>query len=174
METAIGIKRASVVEWEHMVPAGNIGKQRKCWQEKICVKSGKPYKGRKCCEKIDPIFKMEEGELYNLWPSVGLVNQARSNYRYSPLESKNGFFWCDFEVDKVLRKIEPADRAKGIVARATLFMSYKYEITISDDQQKLFEAWDKQFPPDEWEKAWALAVKKIEGYSNPYIENHTD
>ena len=173
MDAALQMKRANTIEWEHIVPAENIGRQRKCWQEKICERNHITYKGRKCCEQIDPIFKMEEGELYNLWPSVGLVNQIRSNYRYSTMESKNGFYGCGFEVDKTLRKVEPSDRAKGIVARATLFMSYKYEIDLSKAQQQLFEAWDKNFPPDDWEKAWAHEVEKIEGYSNPYIENHT-
>ena len=172
MEAAGPYKRAHYVEWEHIMPAENIGKQRECWQKKICIRANKPYKGRKCCELIDPVFQKEEAELYNIWPSVGLVNQARSNYRYSPLETKNGFFGCDFEVDKKMRKVEPADTVKGIVARANLFMAYKYGIDVSEAQLKLFAAWDKQFPPQAWEREWATKVMRIEGHPNPYIENH--
>ena len=169
MESASMIKRAHRVEWEHMMPAENFGRHFKCWREPICLHNEKYFKGRKCCEKIDAEFKLAESELYNLWASVGLVNQARSNYRYSTLPKKNGFYGCTFEVDSQLRKVEPADRAKGIVARANLFMAKKYHIHISPSQQKLFEAWNKQFPPTEWEKIWASKIAEIEGYSNPYI-----
>ena len=171
MESASMIKRAHRVEWEHMMPAENFGRHFKCWREPICLHNGKPFKGRKCCEKIDAEFKRAESELYNLWPSVGLVNQARSNYRYSVLPKKNGFYGCTFEVDNQLRKIEPADRAKGIVARANLFMAQKYYIQLSPSQQKLFEIWNKEFPPTSWEKIWASKIAEIEGYSNPYIRD---
>lgn len=169
MLSATHIKRARVVEWEHMMPAENIGQQLQCWREKICVSKGKSYKGRKCCEKIDTRFQKAEAELYNLWPAVGLVNQVRSNYRYSPLPNEDDFFGCNFKVDKTLRKVEPADDAKGIVARANLFMSRQYDIQLSDAQRKLFETWNKEFPPSLWEKQWASEVAQIEGYPNPFI-----
>lgn len=104
-----------------------------------------------------------------MWPSVGLVNQVRSNYRYSVLPKKNSFYGCDFEVDVESRQAEPGDRAKGIVARANLFMSDKYHVQLSPSQRKLFEIWSKQYPPSVWEKEWALKVAQIEGYSNSYI-----
>lgn len=90
MESASNIIRAQLVEWEHM-PAEQFGKHFKCWREALCEKNGRPYKGRACCEKSDPLFRKVEAELYNLWPSVGLVNQARSNYRFSALENKSHF-----------------------------------------------------------------------------------
>lgn len=171
MEEADRYKRAHVMEWEHMMPAENFGRQLPCWQEKICSKANKPYRGRACCARMDSTFQKMEAELYNLWPAVGFVNQARSNYRFSPLEGTSGFFGCDFKVDKILRKVEPRDSAKGIVARANLFMSQKYQINISESQQTLFEIWNQQFPPDEWEIHWANEIEKIEGYSNHYIQN---
>ena len=169
MQAAGFRKRAHHVEWEHMMPAENFGRQFTCWRERLCQKHGKPYKGRACCEKIDPTFRHAEAELYNLWPAVGLVNQARSNYRFSPLETTIGFYGCDIEIDATLRKVEPPDRAKGIVARANLFMSDKYQVQLSEAQRKLFEIWNTQFPPNAWEKNWASKIASIEGYSNPYI-----
>ena len=35
MEEADRYKRAHVMEWEHMMPAENFGRQLPCWQEKI-------------------------------------------------------------------------------------------------------------------------------------------
>lgn len=170
MQTASGIKRAHRIEWEHMMPAENFGRHFVCWQEAICHKDTKRFKGRKCCEQIDELFNQAEAELYNLWPAVGLVNQARSNYRFAQLDNKTIFYGCNFAIDKDARKVEPADSAKGIVARANLFMSDKYDVPLSSSQRKLFNAWNKQFPPSEWEKQWAKAVREIEGYSNPYIQ----
>ena len=169
MQLAEPIKRAHRVEWEHMMPAENFGKHLQCWNEKICNHHNKKTKGRKCCEELDVKFRQMEGELYNLWPAVGLVNQARSNYQYTLLDSVENFYGCDFKVSAQAHKIEPANRAKGIVARANLFMSKKYDIKLSPSQRKLFDAWNKQFPPSLFEKKWASQVALIEGYPNPYI-----
>jgi len=170
MSQAEPIKRAHRIEWEHMMPAENFGRHFPCWREKLCTdKRGRAYRGRKCCEKISPEFRKAEAELFNLWPAVGVINQMRSNYRYSPLEGSHNTYGCNFISDKKLRKAEPADISKGVVARANLFMSDKYQINLSKSQRKIYEAWHQQFPPNAWEQAWAMAVAAIEGYENPYI-----
>ncbi len=170
MGDANGLKRANRTEWEHMMPAQNFGRQLECWQRPLCEKNGKAYKGRRCCEKIDPIFRQIEAELYNIFPAVGIINQVRSNYRFSMLEGNGRFHGCPFKVDKQLRKVEPSDYAKGIVARANLFVAYRYQIELSKSQRMLFESWDNQYPPTPWEKEWAHRVYLIEGYKNFYIE----
>lgn len=46
--------RSDRVEWEHVVPASWIGRERSCWTagHALCVKKKvKAFKGRKCCEK---------------------------------------------------------------------------------------------------------------------------
>ncbi|STX50912.1 putative endonuclease-1 [Legionella busanensis] len=170
MQSAAKFKRARRVEWEHMMPAENFGNQFACWREPLCKKrNGKQYRGRACCERIDPKFRQAEAELYNLWPAVGLVNQARSNYRYSKLNPHTTFYGCPITIDSATRRVEPADYAKGIVARANLFMSYKYGIHLSEAQRTLFLMWDTQFPPSNIEKQWAQKVAEVEGYDNPYI-----
>ncbi len=169
MSSANPIKRAHRIEWEHMMAAEHFGHHFKCWREPLCEKKGKRYKGRACCEQIDAEFRHLESELYNLWPSVGLVNQARSNYRFSALEGQKSFFGCDILIDKSIRRVEPPNHAKGIVARAHLFIAEHYGIALSGAQQKLFESWNAQYPPDAWEREWAQRVATIEGYENLYI-----
>lgn len=172
MNAALPIERAHRIEWEHMMPAEHFGRYHQCWTEKLCVndKTGKEYKGRKCCEKIDPEFRKKEAELYNLWPAVGSVNQERLNYQYGILHNKRGFYGCEFEADKKLKIAEPPDRAKGTAARAYLFMADKYQVEISKEQRELLKHWSKQFPPDFWELQWAAEVASIVGYNNPYIK----
>ena len=134
------------------------------------MQKGKAYKGRRCCSKIDASFKKEEAELYNLWPAEGLINQARSNYRYGIVNNKINFGGCLIHIDRQERKAEPDDRIKGLVARANLFMADHYQVRLSPSQRQLFLSWHKQYPPDDWEKEWGREVAKIEGYTNPYIE----
>ena len=169
MSSANEKKRAHVVEIEHMATAYVIGHSLACWQNSICEHHGKPYKGRKCCEQMDGKFRQMESELYNLWPAVGLVNIARSNYSYAKVDSTDGFYGCDFKINKASKEVEPANKVKGIVARATLFMSDKYHIPLAENKRQLYISWNKAFPPSKWEKEWALKVAEIEGYSNPYI-----
>lgn len=56
-------KRASRIEWEHIVPAWQIGHQRQCWQQG----------GRKNCTRYDPVYQKAEADLHNLVPSIGEV-----------------------------------------------------------------------------------------------------
>ena len=169
MISAINKKRAHKVEVEHIYPMDAVGHNLTCWQTTICEHHGKHYKGRKCCEKSNYHFRQMESELYNLWPAVGLVNIARSNYLYAEVDSTDKFYGCDFKINKSSKEVEPANKVKGIVARATLFMSDKYHIPLVENKRQLYISWNKAFPPSKWEKEWALKVADIEGYSNPYI-----
>jgi deoxyribonuclease-1 len=173
MQSAQNIKRAHQMEWEHMMPAENFGRQLTCWRKKICTtENGMAFKGRKCCERTSEMFNKMEAELYNLWPSVGSVNQARSNFRYAQFSANfpyKYFYGCPILIDAYSRKVEPRVEAKGIVARANLFMAQRYKIRLSQAQQQLFVAWDGQYPPNAWEKSWAKQIAAIEGYTNPFI-----
>lgn len=122
------------------------------WREKICKdKRGRAFKGRQCCEKIDTAFKKAEAELYNLWPAVGGINQKRSNFRYSPIEGVHNTYGCNFVADIKLREVDPDDVVKGLVARANLFMTDKYNVKLSKQQRLLFESCNKMFPPSKRE-----------------------
>lgn len=174
MNSAVDKKRAHKVEIEHILATDMLGHNLSCWQNNICEHHGKPYKGRKCCEKMDGRFRQMESELYNLWPAVGLVNIARSNYSYGVVNTNGKFYGCDFKINRMTHEVEPSDNAKGIVARATLFMSDKYGVTLNDAKRALYTQWHKQYPPSKWEKDWASQIALIEGYNNPYILNQKD
>ena len=169
MSSANEKKRAHVVEIEHILAADMLGHNLNCWQNNICEHHGKLYKGRKCCEKMDGKFRQIESELYNLWPAVGLVNIARSNYSYGVVDSDDKFYGCDFKINKVTHEFEPSNKVKGIVARATLFMSDKHHIPLSENKRQLYLSWNKSFPPSKWEKEWALKVASIEAVSYTHL-----
>jgi deoxyribonuclease I len=135
-------KRASRIEWEHVVPAWTFGHQLQCWQEG----------GRRNCRKTSEKFRQMEADLMNLVPAIGEINGNRSNYSFAMLEGEPRVYGaCNFEVDFKARKVEPAPEVRGDIARIYWYMRDEYGLKISDKQQKLFEVWSKLDPVDEWE-----------------------
>ena len=134
--------RAKRIEWEHIVPAHSFGHQRQCWQNG----------GRKNCVANDPVFREMEADMFNLVPSVGELNADRSNFRFGVLPNeqyKHGA--CKFKVNFKQRVVEPRDEVKGMIARTYLYMHDRYDLRMSDQQRRLMQAWDKQFPVTAWE-----------------------
>ena len=164
-------KRATRLEWEHVVPAHQFGHTRQCWRENLCTKkNGKKYKGRRCCTKIDPVFKTMASDLYNLVPANGEVNGDRSNFKFSMLEGeKRAYGQCDVEIDFKARIVEPRPSVRGDIARIYFYMNQRYGLEISKKQRKLFDAWHKTDPVDEWEIKKNALVKELQGNSNPFI-----
>lgn len=110
-------ERGKYIEWEHVVPAHAFGNTLQCWREPICTNSkGKTYKGRKCCEKIDPEFRTMQADMYNLQPAVGELNADRSNYHYEIIAGESREYGaCDFEIEGKLA--EPREDIRGDIAR---------------------------------------------------------
>lgn len=162
-------QRAIFIEWEHVVPAWHFGHDRQCWREPICTNSkGKKFKGRKCCEKIDPLFRIMQADMYNLQPAIGELNANRSNLYFGIIDGEpRKFGACDFEVDN--KVVEPKEDIRGDIARTYFYMEYNYGITISNKQRKLFELWDKNDPVSDWERKRAKRIEKIQGNKNKFI-----
>ncbi|EOH9591149.1 TPA: endonuclease [Campylobacter jejuni] len=137
-------QRAKRIEWEHIMPAYNFGRHLPCW------KKG----GRKACQN-DPVFQKMEADKQNLVPAIGETNGDRSNFRYAqaPLNLEyNQYGNCKVYTDFKAKRFYPADYSKGWIARSYLYMSKTYNIKLSDQERKLMEAWDKQYPMSEKEK----------------------
>ncbi|WP_257398785.1 endonuclease [Campylobacter lari] len=137
-------QRAKRIEWEHIMPAQNFGKHLPCWREG----------GRKACQN-DPLFTKMEADKQNLVPAIGEVNGDRSNFRYAeaPLNLEYTQYGnCKVYTDFKLKRFYPANYSKGWIARSYLYMSKTYNIRLSDQERKLMESWDKQYPMSEKEK----------------------
>lgn len=168
-------KRARKIEWEHVIPAENFGRQFTCWRDgdDSCVKSnGKSFKGRSCCSKVNEKFKLMEADLHNLVPAIGELNANRSNFRYGIIQGEKRVYGktVDFEVDSKIRVVEPADSIKGNIARTYFYFEKKYGMTISSKDKKLFIAWDKLDPIDKWERKRNNLIYKYQGNKNPFID----
>ena len=166
-------KRSDRVEWEHVVPASWLGKERSCWTQghKLCVKNGEPFKGRKCCSKqnVDPEFMAAHNDPHNLFPASGEVNGDRSNYPYGTVNGElRTYGLCDFELGGSPKVAEPADDIRGEIARAMLYMADRYKINVRMTRSELLK-WHKADPPVNWERNRAMQIKAKTGLRNSYI-----
>lgn len=153
-------KRAHRVEIEHVMPAYDFGRYLQCWQQG----------GRKNCKK-DPRFNMMEGDLHNLYPSVGEINGDRSNFRFTDGNIKPyQYGQCPMVVDFKNRQVQPGNFSKGKIARAYLYMSDRYNIKLSKAQRNLFLVWNKQYRVNEQDCIRNDLIAKIQGNENPYIK----
>ncbi|MTI14325.1 endonuclease [Sansalvadorimonas verongulae] len=152
-------RRASRIEWEHVMPAWVFGHQMQCWQDG----------GRKKCKK-DPAFKSMEADLFNLTPAIGEVNGDRSNYSFGVLPSTpNMYGQCDFKVNFKQRTAEPPAAKRGKIARIYLYMAARYRLRLSKQDKQLYTTWNKMYPVTPWEKERNERISQIQGWSNPYV-----
>ncbi|MBF0399460.1 MAG: endonuclease [Magnetococcales bacterium] len=165
------VQRGERIEWEHIVPAHAFGASLRCWREAICQRDGKSYKGRKCCEEKDPLFRSMEGDLHNLAPAVGELNADRSDRIYGMVAGEERAYGaCDFEVDFQRDVVEPRPEIRGDIARTYFYFEKTYQLPIQESQRALFESWAKEDPVDEWERERNRRIKAIQGNGNPFVE----
>lgn len=142
------------------MPAHHFGHQMQCWQKG----------GRRACKK-DPQFKKMEADLHNLVPAIGEVNGDRSNYKFGMIEGeKRSYGRCDIEIYFKAKRAEPKKAIRGDIARIYFYMHKQYNLNMSKQQEKLFTAWAKQDPVDEWERKKNKKVKGIQGSGNSFVE----
>jgi len=149
------VKRSKRIEWEHVVPAENLGRAFSEWREghPECVSSkGKAFKGRKCAEKLVNEYRYMQADMHNLFPAIGSVNALRSNYSFTMLpEEKSDFGSCAMKIYS--KKAEPpVGGGRGRIARTYLYMNSTYRaFNMSRKTRQLMDAWDRQYPVSEWE-----------------------
>ncbi len=165
--------RAESVEWEHVLPAENMGRFFLEWRQghPACLKDGRQYKGRRCAEKVNSQYRLMQADMYNLYPSIGAVNALRSNFTYAVLpEAASSFGQCVMKVAK--SRAEPPERARGSIARTYFYMAEAYasSYSMSHRQRKLMRAWNSRHPVDAWECARAERIERLQGNENRFVK----
>lgn len=152
--------RAKRIEAEHIVSAWEFAHQRQCWIDG----------GRKNCEQSDSLFKTMEGDLHNLYPAVGEINGDRSNYRFAKVvRGPKNYGQCEMIIDRKRQLVNPPKRARGIIARAYLYMQNRYRLKLSPQQQSLFNEWNKAYKVTPNECKRNELITKIQGNDNPFV-----
>ena len=164
-------KRSRKMEWEHVMPTFKFGKVLQCWREPICKRSnGRPFSGRKCCSKVSPEFKKMEADMHNLFPSIGEVNEDRSNYPFGKVKGEpRKYGKCDMEIKRKIA--EPNETIRGDIARAYFYMSRQYGLPLLERVEDMLRMWHVSDPPDSWEMDRNTLIEKVQGNRNPYIDH---
>ena len=165
--------RAWRVEWEHIVPASEFGRNLPAWKKghpRCRSSSGRHFRGRKCARIISETFRIIEADLYNLVPAIGEVNELRGNLKLLPVApgSVTGRV-CGLTFTR--NRAEPDDKIKGFVARTWLYMSSAYprQVPLTKEQQSAYLKWDNSFPPGQDEIQRALQIEGIQGNRNHFV-----
>lgn len=164
--------RIKKIEWEHIVPAENFGRAFSEWRDghPKCVDSkGKAFKGRKCAEKANMEYRYMQSDMHNLVPAIGSVNASRQNYNFEMLPGeKSDFGTCPMKISG--NKAEPPEWTRGAIARTYKYMQSTYpKYRMGRPQQQLMDAWDKMYPPTEWECKREERISKLQGNRNPIV-----
>lgn len=178
--------RAERIEWEHAVPAAAFGRRFVEWREGAdqCVDGKKRrFRGR-ACARTSPEFARMEGDLHNLFPVVGEVNGLRGDLPMGVLDppgatpvhhtSKDTFRFgaCGSSIEGGV--FMPRREVRGDLARAYKYMNAAYpERGLIDDAHRLvFDRWDAEDPPDDWERERNRRIAERQGNGNPFIDEH--
>ena len=162
------------LEWEHAVPAAALGRHLPSWKRghARCIDSrGKRFRGRRCARLASSWFRQVEGDLHNLFPAIGVLNEARADHGIG-LVAGEPRRWgrCDFEV--AAGRVEPREGARGDIARAYLYMNAAYpEVKVMDASLgELLLQWHRSDPPDAWERRRNDFAAARQGNRNPWID----
>jgi deoxyribonuclease-1 len=173
--------RAERIEWEHAVPASAFGHTFAEWRDgdAKCVDGrGKRYKGRKCARVASAEFARIEADLHNLFPVVGEVNGLRNDLPMGVLDGRavHGAAAGPFHFGSCQSAIEggvflPRREVRGDLARAYKYMdqSYPERHLVDDAHRAIFDAWDKEDPPDAWERDRNKRIAARQGNANGFI-----
>jgi len=161
--------RQEGIEWEHVVPASDFGRQRACWRSPPQGTDGRTH-----CGRVDETYRIMEADPHNLIPVIGALNAIRSNYRFGMVGAGTEdpiVSGCGFRVAREGggRFVEPPDAVKGQVARIYFYFEDRYGHRIGRSQRRVFDAWNKQFPPDAAEIERDQRLAAITGVSNPFV-----
>ncbi len=161
------VKRAKRFEAEHIMPAWEFGHIRECWQNSLLTD------GRTNCESTDKEFLRQYTDLHNLYPAIGEVNKDRSYYSFTEVlpDAPDGYYGdCEIKISSKSKMVIPPERARGIIARAYLYMNNRYHIPVDKNHIELFELWNDRYPatPDECRRN--ELIKQVQGNSNPFVD----
>lgn len=152
-------KRAKRIELDRIMSGKEFGHSMPCWQDG----------GRKKCDKDSKFLRMDN-DLHNIYPSIGEINNNRSYFPLVDWRAAPGMYGrCEMVVDFKKKLAQPPQAARGMIARAYLYMVQKYHVDLDSSQMQLYKSWDSMYPPSEFECRRNELIKQKQGNDNPFI-----
>ncbi len=128
-----------------------------------------------------------DGDVFNLHPSDASVNITKSNLDFDEC-SDAGTYISEADAYYTSSQFEPADAAKGEVARTIFYMAVRYEGNNGEldletvDKINTYPAaehgklstllqWNRDFPPSDFERRRNERIYEMQNNRNPFIDN---
>ena len=165
--------RAKRISWAFVVSPRRFGHERPCWTRReefdACreERSGELISERACCREVDPEFRAMEADLQNLRPVVAELAMDRFDVPFGEVPGEpRAYGSCDFELEDGVG--EPRPSARGDIARTFFYFEDVWGMELTSDERELFEAWDREDPPDDWETQRGQRILEIQKVGRPF------
>lgn len=120
------------------------------------------------CLRENEDYARLASDLHNMFPVRSSFEMRRSNSRYAEVGASGSEGECGERT--TYRSLEPADRVKGRIARAMLYVHATYELPLRGDLTT-YQRWNREFPPDETEMERNEMIEQLQGNPNPFIDD---
>lgn len=107
-------------------------------------------------------------DMHQMFPITAGISRLRRGTTIDDTRLDAPNHECDIKI--TFQTFEPADSAKGDVARAMLYLHQTYQIPLVG-RLEVWQEWNKIDPPSEFEKLRNERITKIQGTSNKFIDN---
>ncbi len=98
------------------------------------------------------------------------VNGDRNNFSFGWLPVQSGQYGsCLTQVDFKAKKVMPRPSIRGMIARTYFYMSKQYGLRLSKQDRQLYEAWNKTYPVQTWERQRNQTVACVMGRGNEFV-----
>ena len=118
--------------------------------------------------------ELHNNDFHNTFRASKFINNLRSNYMFSDIKNIS---WIHVSNDNYIshkyKLFNPRNTDKGIIARAILYMNYKYDYKIIMCKDIIYK-WCINYEPTFKEKLHNFYGYKIQGNYNPFISKFYD
>lgn len=117
----------------------------------------------------NPEFARVSDDLHNQFPIVRQMELERRRTHFSMIgDVVTADAACGYR--RSFQNFEPPDHAKGVVARAVLYMQHQYSLPLIGPPS-MYQQWHRQFPVTELEKRRNDVIEHLQGQRNPFIDD---
>ena len=119
--------------------------------------------------------EMQKSDIHHLYPTNSRANSTRGNYEFGEVSNEDSSLCDASSVGGEVRNggghyFEPPEEHKGNVARSLFYFSVRYQIQISERQERTLKQWHKADPVDMEEMERNDTIHYIQGNRNPFID----
>lgn len=133
--------------------------------------------GHMSIEHIYPkcfLIQNHYNDFHNTFRANKVINNIRSNYMFSDIKNISWLYvGNDNYISHKHKLFNPRDIDKGIIARAILYMNYKYNYKFLMNKDILYN-WCINYEPDIKEQLHNINGYKLQGNYNPFISKFYD